>query len=222
MIGLKKIILAICLVFLLGFSVTALQLDKITPDEDFIVYSSAPEKVAEVLSCDPQSLASKVTEQNIKFLAVTEDCSKQIQAVETETDFAASVKDLSNLSDSSIKTLLPDITGLPNITGKIISKDGQKYVEINLKNENEDYILTQFFTIEDGKLYTVSFYTKSGVSTDYIDTTFKTEKSISDNIEIPKTPTAFKVIVIIGTVIFGLACLVLVYSIIKDIVKPKK
>lgn len=222
MIGLKKIILAICLVFLLGFSVTALQLDKITPDEDFIVYSSAPEKVAEVLSCDPQSLASKVAEQNIKFLAVTEDCSKQIQAVETETDFAASVKDLSNLSDSSIKTLLPDITGLPNITGKIISKDGQKYVEINLKNENEDYILTQFFTIEDGKLYTVSFYTKSGVSTDYIDTTFKTEKSISDNIEIPKTPTAFKVIVIIGTIIFGLACLVLVYSIIKDIVKPKK
>lgn len=218
----KKIILAICLVFLLGFSVTALQLDKITPDEDFIVYSSAPEKVAEVLSCDPQSLASKVAEQNIKFLAVTEDCSKQIQAVETETDFAASVKDLSNLSDSSIKTLLPDITGLPNITGKIISKDGQKYVEINLKNENEDYILTQFFTIEDGKLYTVSFYTKSGVSTDYIDTTFKTEKSISDNIEIPKTPTAFKVIVIIGTIIFGLACLVLVYSIIKDIVKPKK
>lgn len=201
---------------------TALQLDKITPDEDFIVYSSAPEKVAEVLSCDPQSLASKVAEQNIKFLAVTEDCSKQIQAVETETDFAASVKDLSNLSDSSIKTLLPDITGLPNITGKIISKDGQKYVEINLKNENEDYILTQFFTIEDGKLYTVSFYTKSGVSTDYIDTTFKTEKSISDNIEIPKTPTAFKVIVIIGTIIFGLACLVLVYSIIKDIVKPKK
>ena len=222
MIGLKKIILAICLVFLLGFSVTALQLDKITPDEDFIVYSSAPEKVAEALSCDPQSLANKVAEQNIKFLAVTEDCSKQIQAVETETDFAASVKDLSNLSDSSIKTLLPDITGLPNITGKIISKDGQKYVEINLKNENEDYILTQFFTIEDGKLYTVSFYTKSGVSTDYIDTTFKTEKSISDNIEIPKTPTAFKVIVIIGTIIFGLACLVLVYSIIKDIVKPKK
>ena len=222
MIGLKKIILAICLVFLLGFSVTALQLDKITPDEDFIVYSSAPEKVAEVLSCDPQSLASKVAEQNIKFLAVTEDCSKQIQAVETETDFAASVKDLSNLSDSSINTLLPDITGLPNIKGKIISKDGQKYVRINLKNENEDYILTQFFTIEDGKLYTVSFYTKSGISTDYIDTTFKTEESISDSIKIPKTPTAFKVIVIIGTVIFGLACLVLVYSIIKDFVKPKK
>ena len=222
MIGLKKIILAICLVFLLGFSVTALQLDKITPSEDFIVYSSAPEKVAEVLNCDPQSLANKVAEQNIKFLAVTEDCSKQIQAVETETDFSASVKDLSNLSDSSIKTLLPDITGLPNIKGKIISKDGQKYVRINLKNENEDYILTQFFTIEDGKLYTVSFYTKSGISTDYIDTTFKTEESISDSIKIPKTPTAFKVIVIIGTVIFGLACLVLVYSIIKDFVKPKK
>lgn len=222
MIGLKKIILAICLVFLLGFSVTALQLDKITPHEDFIVYSSAPEKVAEVLNCDPQSLANKVAEQNIKFLAVTEDGSKQIQAVETETDFAASVKDLSNLSDSSIKTLLPDITGLPNIKGKIISKDGQKYVRINLKNENEDYILTQFFTIEDSKLYTVSFYTKSGISTDYIDTTFKTEESISDSIEIPKTPTAFKVIVIIGTVIFGLACLVLIYSIIKDFVKPKK
>ena len=222
MIGLKKIILAICLMFLLGFSVTALEIDKITPDEDFIIYSSAPEKVAEVLGTDPESLANKVAEQNIKFLAVTKDCSKQIQAVETETDFSSSVKDLSNLSDSSIKTLLPDITGIPNIKGKIISKDGQKYVEINLKNENEDYILTQFFTIEDGKLYTVSFYTKSGVSTDYIKNAFKTEEIESNDINVPKTPTLFKVIVIIGTVIFGLACLVLLYSIIKDIVKPKK
>ena len=222
MIGLKKIFLAICLVFLLGFSVTALEIDKITPGDDFIVYSKEPEKVSEVLKTDVESLSTKITEQNIKYLAVTKDGSKQIQATENETEFASSVNNLSNLSDSSIKTLLPDITGLPNIVGKIVSKDGQKYVKINLKNENEDYILTQFFTIEDGKLYTVSFYTKSGVSTDYIDTTFKTEKSISDNIEIPKTPTAFKVIVIIGTIIFGLACLVLVYSIIKDIVKPKK
>ena len=222
MIGLKRIILAICLVFLLGFGATALEIDEITPGEDFIVYSSAPEKVAEVLNTDPESLALNVAEQNIKFLAVTDDCSKQIQAVETETDFASSVKNLSNLSDSSIKTLLPDITGLPNITGKIISKDGQKYVRINLKNQNEDYILTQFFTVEDGKLYTVSFYTKSGISTDYIENTFKTEESISDNIEVPKTPKAFKIIVIIGTVIFGLACLVLIYSIIKDFVKPKK
>lgn len=222
MIGLKKIILAICLVFLLGFSVTALEIDKITPDEDFIVYSKNPGKVAEVLSCDPESLANKITDQNIKFLAVNEDGSKQIQGTETETDFASSVKNLSNLSDSSIKTLLPDITGLPNITGKIVSKDGQKYVKINLKNENEDYILTQFFTVQDSKLCTVSFYTKSGVSTEYIDNTFKTEGSISDNIEIPKTPTAFKVIVVIGTVIFGLACLVLIYSIARDIINSRK
>lgn len=222
MIGLKKIILAICLVFLFGFSVTALEIDKITPDEDFIVYSKNPGKVAEVLSCDPESLANKITDQNIRFLAVNEDGSKQIQGTETETDFASSVKNLSNLSDSSIKTLLPDITGLPNITGKIVSKDGQKYVKINLKNENEDYILTQFFTVQDSKLCTVSFYTKSGVSTEYIDSTFKTEGSISDNIEIPKTPTAFKVIVVIGTVIFGLACLVLIYSIARDIINSRK
>ena len=222
MIGLKKIILAICLVFLLGFSVTALEIDKITTDEDFIVYSKNPGKVAEVLSCDPESLANKITDQNIRFLAVNEDGSKQIQGTETETDFASSVKNLSNLSDSSIKTLLPDITGLPNITGKIVSKDGQKYVKINLKNENEDYILTQFFTVQDSKLCTVSFYTKSGVSTEYIDNTFKTEGSISNNIEIPKTPTAFKVIVIIGTVIFGLACLVLIYSIARDIINSRK
>lgn len=222
MIGLKKIILAICLVFLLGFGVTALEIDKITPDEDFIVYSSTPEKVAEVLSFDSQSLANKVAEQNIKFLAVNEDGSKQIQATESETDFSVSVNNLSNLSDSSIKTLLPDITGLSNITGKIVSKDGQKYVKINLKNENEDYILTQFFTIEDGKLYTVSFYTKSGVNTDYIENTFKTEEMKSDDISIPKTPTAFKIIVIIGTVIFGVACLVLIYSVIRDIINSRK
>ena len=218
----KKIFLAICLVFLLGFSVTALEIDKITPGDDFIVYSKEPEKVAEVLKTDVESLSTKITEQNIKYLAVTKDGSKQIQATENETEFASSVNNLSNLSDSSIKTLLPDITGLPNIVGKIVSKDGQKYVKINLKNENEDYILTQFFTIEDGKLYTVSFYTKSGVNTDYIENTFKTEEMKSDDISIPKTPTAFKIIVIIGTVIFGLACLVLIYSIVRDMVISRK
>ena len=222
MIGLKKIFLAICLVFLLGFSVTALEIDKITPGDDFIVYSKEPEKVAEVLKTDVESLSTKITEQNIKYLAVTKDGSKQIQATENETEFASSVNNLSNLSDSSIKTLLPDITGLPNIVGKIVSKAGQKYVKINLKNENEDYILTQFFTIEDGKLYTVSFYTKSGVNTDYIENTFKTEEMKSDDISIPKTPTAFKIIVIIGTVIFGLACLVLIYSIVRDMVISRK
>ena len=67
----------------------------------------------------------------------------------------------------------------------------------------------------------MSFYTKSDVSTDYIENTFKTEEMKSDDISIPKAPTAFKIIVIIGTVIFGVACLVLIYSIIKDFVKSK-
>ena len=135
MIGLKKIILAICLVFLLGFSVTALQLDKITPSEDFIVYSSAPEKVAEVLNCDPQSLANKVAEQNIKFLAVTEDCSKQIQAVETETDFASSVKNLSICRTVALKHFYPILRVFLISREKLFQKTVKNTLELTLKTK---------------------------------------------------------------------------------------
>ena len=204
---------------MLSLNVTALTVDQITPDNDFIIYSADPDGVAEILKIDNEQLENKIKEQNIKFLAVNKGNTKQIQLTETESEFSNAVGDLSSLSDSNIKSLLPDITGLNNIKGNIVLKDKQKYVNINLKDTASGYILTQYFTVTDKKLYTLSFYTESGVSTDYIETAFKTSDIISDEISINTNAKTVRTVAIIGTVIFGLSFIIILATVIKDLVK---
>ncbi|MBQ6847959.1 MAG: hypothetical protein IJO62_03470 [Clostridia bacterium] len=215
----KKIILSLCIILMLSLNVTALTVDQITPDNDFIIYSADPDGVAEILKIDNEQLENKIKEQNIKFLAVNKGNTKQIQLTETESEFSNAVGDLSSLSDSNIKSLLPDITGLNNIKGNIVLKDKQKYVNINLKDTASGYILTQYFTVTDKKLYTLSFYTESGVSTDYIETAFKTSDIISDEISINTNAKTVRTVAIIGTVIFGLSFIIILATVIKDLVK---
>lgn len=204
-------------------NVSALSVDEITPGKEFIIYSADPGNVAKALNTDTESLKAKVEEQNIIFLAVNEDNTKQIQLTCNQTEFSDTVGNLSNLSDTSIINLLPDITGKPNIKGNIVLKDNQKYVKINLLSENEGYILTQYFTVTDKKLYTLSFYTDKSKSTDYIETAFSTATKTEDKVEnIDQVPKAFKTAVICGTVIFGLAFAVILITIVLDTIKTTK
>ncbi len=217
MINLKKLISALLLSFLLAVNISALSPDQITPDSSFLIYSANPKDVAVALKTDEDSLKEKVKKQNIMFLAVNSDNTKQIQLTVNETQFANTVGNLSNLSDSSIKSLLPDITGIENIKGNIVIKDGQKYVKINLKTDDDGYILTQYFTVENKKLFTLSFYTDQDTDTDYIETAFPTDTASDDSITIGKTPKIFKIAVIIGIMLFSIIFILLLISLIKDL-----
>lgn len=217
----KKLILAICLLLLFAVNVTALTVDQITPDEDFIIYSAAPQEVAKALDTNITDLETRVKEQNILFLAVNGENTKQIQLTCNETQFSQTVGNLSNLSDSSIKNLLPDITGIQNIKGNIVLKNNQKYVNINLKTEEQGYTLTQYFTVDDNKLYTLSFYTNENESTDYIETAFTTSTKLDEDIKLKKAPTAFRIAVICGTIIFGIAFFIILFNIIRDLIKKR-
>ncbi len=204
-------------------NVSALTIDQITPDKEFIIYSADPEGVAKALNTDTASLEKKVEEQNIIYLAVNKKNTKQIKLTCTETEFSKTVGNLSNLSDSSIKSLLPDITGRESVKGKLVLKNNQKYVNINLLSEDDGYILTQYFTVKDKKLYTLSFYTDKNVSTDYIKTAFSTTTETDDRVaNINSVPKSFKIAVICGTIIFGLAFVAVLISIILDLIKSKK
>ncbi len=221
--NLKKIIIALFLCLIFIANVSALSVDQITPDKEFIIYSADPESVAKALKTDTESLDKKVKEQNIIYLAVNKKNTKQIQLTSNETEFSKTVGNLSDLSDTSIKSLIPDITGKDNIKGKIVIKESQKYVNINLLSEDDGYILTQYFTVRDKKLYTLSFYTDKNVSTDYIETAFTTTTETNDGVQnINSVPKSFKIAVICGTIIFGLAFIAVLISIILDIIKSKK
>ena len=217
-IKISLLVLVLSLIF--SFSISALKTDQLTPNEDFYIYSAAPDKVAEIVKMSKEDLKTDVESKNIIFLAVDTENTRQIQLTETENKFSTTVSNLSNLSDSSIRSLAADITGVENIKGKIVLHGEQKYVRIELKSK--EYVLTQFFTVENKKLYTLSFYTNLGASTDYIKDTFSYKQKTADSITVKEIPKNLKTLTIIGFSIFGILFFVILYSIIKDYFKKEE
>lgn len=217
-IKISLLVLVLSLIF--SFSISALKTDQLTPNEDFYIYSASPQKVAEILEMTKEGLKSDIESKGIIFLAVDKENSRQIQLTETENKFSTTVSNLSNLSDSSIRSLVPDITGLENIKGKIVLHNEQKYVRIELKSK--EYILTQFFTVENKKLYTLSFYTNTDTSTEYIKNTFSYRQKTADSITLKEIPANLKTLTIIGFSVFGILFFVILYSIIKDYFKKEE
>ena len=214
-IKISLLVLVLSLIF--SFSISALKTDQLTPNEDFYIYSAAPDKVAEIVKMSKEDLKTDVESKNIIFLAVDTENTRQIQLTETENKFSTTVSNLSNLSDSSIRSLAADITGVENIKGKVVLHGEQKYVRIELKSK--EYVLTQFFTVENKKLYTLSFYTNLEVSTDYIKDTFSYKQKTADSITVKEIPKNLKTLTVIGFSIFGILFFVILYSIIKDYFK---
>ena len=214
-IKISLLVLVLSLIF--SFSISALKTDHLTPTEDFFIYSASPQKVAEIVKMTQEDLKTDVESKNIIFLAVDAENTRQIQLTETENKFSTTVSNLSNLSDSSIRSLAADITGVENIKGKVVLHGEQKYVRIELKSK--EYVLTQFFTVENKKLYTLSFYTNLEVSTDYIKDTFSYKQKTADSITVKEIPKNLKTLTIIGFSIFGILFFVILYSIIKDYFK---
>lgn len=217
-IKISLLVLVLSLIF--SFSISALKTDQLTPNEDFYIYSAAPDKVAEIVKMSKEDLKTDVESKNIIFLAVDKENTRQIQLTETENKFSTTVSNLSNLSDSSIMSLAADITGVENIKGKVVLHGEQKYVRIELKSK--EYVLTQFFTVENKKLYTLSFYTNLEVSTDYIKDTFSYKQKTADSITIKEIPKSLKTLTIIGFSIFGILFFVILFSIIKDYFKKEE
>ncbi len=215
MINLKKILAFLFIIAVLSINITALKPEKLNILNDFVKYSENPNRVANILNTSNEELEKKIQSQGINLLAVNEDNTKQIQLTVTETDFSKAVQNFSNLSDDSIKALLPEITGLNNIKGEIINYDSQKYVKISIKTQDESFVLTQYFSVIDTKMHTVSFYTDCDESTDYIENVFPKEIKKADNKD------WISYLIIAGIVVFSIVCLILVYTIIRDLANSK-
>lgn len=216
-----------CLLSLFNYNICALQPNQLNVPKDFSVYNEDPKAVAEVLNMTVEALEEEVNNSGTVLLAVNKENSKQIRLTVDETDFSDAAGNFATMSDNTIKSLIPDITGYSNVQGKIVTdKNDEKFVEIALQNKNEDYLLTQYFTISDRKIYTLSFYTNNGESTDYIEETFATfEVKTESNTVSDSSASKLKLIqiaVICATVIFGAIFFVLLYTIIKDFVLRKK
>ena len=213
-----KRIIALIAVFILLFSLTvsADSSINITPDGEFITET---EQIAKIIGMDKNELLDFCIENKIVYIAVNKDNSKQIRVTVKENDFSNGIVNINGLSDDKINAVLPDVIGVEGIKGEIINKDGQKFIktEMSSKDSGGDFILTEYITVANKKVYVLSFYTNKKADTKYIEKTFETLESPNFVVE----NNGLFWVVGIAIVIFLFATVFIIITLIRDI-KAKK
>lgn len=212
----------LCVVF--SFSVSAEEAESqklLEPYGEFYVLGEDNGKLSEILGLS----AEELNRVEADYLAVNGDNSKQIRLTSEVTDFSNSIGNLSHLSNDKITKLVPDITGIESAKGRVIDKDGQKFIRVQLRSADSggEYILTQYITVAARKSFILSFYTHINEDTEYIEKTFETFSSplfISSSKD--KKTESIQYVIIIAAVIFFVVCAVITVSIIIDLRKGKR
>ena len=219
---LRKIFCWAAALFLIVLPVSAAGKISIDAGDEFTVYGEDSGKAAEILGMSETELDGYVSQNNIVYLAVNEDNTKQIRLTVAATAFSESTGNLSLLSDSEIKELIPDITGDSAIKGEITENDSQKFVvsRVSSKDSGGGYTLERYFTVAGDNEYILSFYTSQGVSEDYIKSVFESLDSDDFYTEEEKNPYSY--IVIAALVIFSVGGLYIIYTIIRDLTVKRR
>ncbi len=216
----SAVIAAICL---FAVNVCAESVITVNPGDEFYVYGRQNAEIAEISGISENELSDYCFKNNIEYLAVNKDNSKQIRVSVKNNDFTNSVINISGLSDDSISSLLPQIIGIEGVRGEIINRNGQKFIKTELRSADNggDYILTEFITVADKKSYVLSFYTDAKKDTGYTDAVFETYIAKVFINEKNEAQNGFVFIVPVLTVIFVLAFLFVLITVIIDFRKKQ-
>ena len=190
--------------------------------DEFSVYGQDSGKAEEILGMSEAELDGYVSQNNIVYLAVNEDNTKQIRLTVAATAFSESTGNLSLLSDSEIEELIPDITGDSAIKGEITENDSQKFVLSRVSSEDSGggYTLARYLKVAGDNEYILSFYTSQGVSEDYIESVF--ESLDSDDFYTEKDKSPYSYIVIGVLVLLCAGALFIIYTIIRDLTVKRR
>ncbi len=217
---LKRVIVLIAVfIMLFSFSVSAESKFNITPDGEFFTET---QKIAEIIGMEKDELLDFCIENDIVYIAVNKDNSKQIRVTSKETDFSKSIVNINGLSEDKINKLLPDIIGIDGVKGEVINKNGQKFIKTELSSNDSggEYILTEYITVAEKKVYVLSFYTDSKSDTDYTQKTFESFDS-PYFVNETKGDNAFQYVIIIAIVVFLAASVFIIITIIRDLKKKE-
>ncbi len=208
---LKKILICVIalIVMLMGVA-SALEVS-----DDFYLYGKDNEKISQAFSMTEKELTEYCSENNITFLAVNKDNTKQIREIVLKNEFAKTVKNLAVLKNEEILTLTYQLCGIENAKGKVIEKDTSKYLKIEAKSKDSggEYILTRYITVKNSEIVSLNFYTSANLSTDYCDEMF--------NSQFKSTAGLKTVITVSLALLFGVAATLSV-MIVRDLNNPKE
>ena len=208
---LKKLLISVLIIALMLMTVvSALEIG-----DDFYLYGRDNQKLCEALSMTDTEIANYCKENYITALAVNKDNTKQIREITRGTEFSKTVKNLAVLKNDEILNLTYQLCGIENAKGKVIEKDAYKYLKIEVKGKDSggEYILTQYITVKNSKIVTLSFYTSNGKDTSYADKIFNSQFESTGGLKV--------VITILLALLFGVAATLSV-MIVRDLNKPKE
>ena len=214
---LRKIFCWAAALILLVLPVSAAGRISLKAGDEFSVYGQDSGKAEEILGMSEAELDGYVSQNNIVYLAVNEDNTKQIRLTVAATAFSESTGNLSLLSDSEINELIPDITGDSAVKGEITESGGQKFVVSRVSSEDSGggYTLARYFTVAGDNEYILSFYTSDGVPEDYIESVFESLDSDDFYTREDKSPYSYMVIAAIA--VFSAGGLYIIYTLIRDL-----
>lgn len=218
---LKKFLSALIIIILVSGAHAYADTDfSIKPDGDFYIYGTDNTDIAQILNITESELQSYCGEKTV-YLALNRENTKQIRIYETQNDFTNSVVNISSLSNDKIMDLLPQITGIDNIKGEVIDKNGQKFIKTQLRSSDSggEYIITEYITVAGRKSYVLSFYTDIDADTDYIEKTFETFDSVNFEKQEKQNSSALEFVLPAFTVIFGIITFAVGFTVVRDLRK---
>lgn len=204
----KKVVLMLSLlVCLFSVNVSALQVG-----DEFLVYGKDNDKLSQTLGMSETEINQFCKTNSIVFIAVNSDNTKQIRKTEITDSFSQKIGDLSVMKNSDILKLQDNLSSVQGVSGTIVEKDNSKYLKVEAKTQDSggEYVLTQYVTVKDGKKHTLSFYTASDESRDYIENIFNSQFKGNNTLE---------TVAILGICVFVGVAIVVTVLIIKDIKK---
>lgn len=216
---LKKTVCAAAALLLFCVQLTAAAAEiEISSGEGFYTSDKDSEAVARALGMSASELDDYCVENNIVYIAVNQENSKQIRLSAARSSFSESVGNLSGLSDSSLKPLIPDITGDSGVGAEIIEKNGQKFIKnyLSASDSGGQYTVVQYITVAGKTDYVLSFYTSAGENDDYAQTVFETF-FCSDFYNVQPQKSYYGYVIIAAMVLLAAGSAYIIFTLVRDI-----
>ena len=228
MISLIKRIIAAILILLNTFTVVCFAKTENRPilnlPDEFYTYTDDKAQLSEILGLDEKNLDNYVSENNLIELGANEDNTKQIKYICYADNFSKKIGNISSLADDKIEALIPDIVDVKDAKGKIIEKNGQKFIKCDfLSNDNGgEYVIAQYITVVNNKFHILNFLTAKAESTEYAERIFASFSSDEffeyTKTEKPKTNTMG---ILLSIILISIVAVAIIVTVVIDFKKQK-
>lgn len=220
----KKIICTVMFIFLLSLNVLAGTDVNISVGKDYTVYRDGENtaKIASTVGMSADEFKDYCDKNSIIYFAATKDNSAQIKISAGTTSFSSSIVNLSLLGDDKITSLLPDITGSPDIRGEIVNNKGQKFVKtyISTSDSGGEYTVTQYITVANRKEYVLSLYAP-GAESEFDEKIFESFTA-DDFIKEEPSKSYYKYIILGAIALLIIGSVYIIFTIVRDIKNSPK